>query len=168
MTGLLSPRIASFWLAVWPWRYGAQKMIASANDVPRNKRCGSQPTLRTMFQKNDRLCERCSEKWSPLRTIWLRIALRTNRPANESPCERCSPKKWSPLRTIWLRIALRTTPNELSLVLWKSEDSVITFQRKRGFLALNRSPSGTPLLKNFRYSKVAIRYWINSSKRDWL
>jgi hypothetical protein len=40
------------------------------------------------------------------------------------------------------------------------------FQRKRGFLALNRSPSGTPLLKNFRYSKVAIRYWINSSKRD--
>jgi hypothetical protein len=40
------------------------------------------------------------------------------------------------------------------------------FQRKRGFLALNRSPSGTPLLENFRYSKVAIRYWINSSKRD--
>ncbi|KAH0812552.1 hypothetical protein GEV33_010238 [Tenebrio molitor] len=42
----------------------------------------------TVLKINDRLCERCSPKWSPLRTIWLRIAL----------------------RTIWLRIALRTIP----------------------------------------------------------
>jgi hypothetical protein len=75
--------------------------------------------------------------------------LATNRPANDLATNRPAN---DPLRIV------------VSVV--KIEDSVITFQRKRGFLALNRSPSGTPLLKNFRYSKVAIRYWINSSKRD--
>jgi hypothetical protein len=105
----------------------SQKTIASANDIPTND-----------VQRNYRPYERCPTELSPLRTMSNGTIAPTNDvQRNYRPYERC-PTELSPLRT---------TPNELSLVLRKLADSVITFQRKKGVLGAKSKPfrhSATP------------------------
>jgi hypothetical protein len=82
---------------------------------------------------DDHSKERCSQERSPLRTIWRRIALK-NGMALDHPKERYGDE--SPRRTITgpadpkEQRPKRTTPNELTLVLRNSIDSVITFPLK--------------------------------------
>jgi uncharacterized protein (DUF2237 family) len=118
-------------------------MVASANDLATNRPAND---LATNRPANDLATNRPA---NDLATNRPANDLATNRPANDLATNRPAND-----------LATNRPAND------RLDCGTITFQRKRGFLALNRSPSGTPLLKNFRYSKVAIRYWINSSKRD--